>query len=203
MSRKNPKEPQHRKESQPHRKEPQIPREAQIPSEPLILAGALSHFSVAQLLRLLQAARATGRLELRRGEEHTDLFVEDGRTLFGRASGATLRVGDVLVRRGEVRPEAIEFVLAFQQDHPGARIGRMLVDSGALTEGQILAAVLAVQRYVVLGILPWREGTFRFWPDEKIANEDIRLDLDVDELLTGVLTDAGIVPEHFGDRKAA
>ena len=168
-----------------------------------VLSGTLSHFSAAQLLRLLQGARATGRLELRCGTDRTDLFVEEGRTLFARASGATLRVGDVLVRRGQVRPEAIEFVLAIQEDHPGSRIGRMLVESGALTEEQIRAAVLAVQRHIVLGVLPWRDGTFRFWPDERVEGEDVRLDLDVDELLTGVLTDAGIVPGQSGEREAA
>lgn len=173
------------------------------PDQGLVLTGALSHFNVAQLLRLLQAARATGRLELERGDERTNLFVEEGRTLFARATSTTLRMGDVLVRRGQVRPEALEFVLAVQQDNPGSRIGRMLVDSGALSESQIRAAVLAVQRYIVLGVLPWREGTFRFWPEEKITGEDVRLELDVDELLTGVLTDAEIVPGHFADRKAA
>jgi len=179
----------------------EVPKEA--PKEVHVLSGSLSHFSAAQLLRLLQGARATGRLELERGNDHTDLYVEDGRTLFGRASGATLRVGDVLVRRGQVRPEAVEFVLAIQEDNPGARIGRMLVDSGALTESQIRAAVLAVQRHLVLGVLPWRDGTFRFHPDQRIEGEDVRLELDVDELLTGVLTDAGIVPGSGEEREAA
>ena len=163
------------------------------------IAGTLSYFSSAHLLRLLQSARATGRLELERGEERTDLFVEDGRTLFARTTGATLRVGDVLVRRGEVRPEAIEFVLAVQQDQPGARIGKMLVESGALTETQINEAVLAVQRHIVLGILMWREGTFRFFPDETIVGEDVRLDLDLDDLLTSVLSYGG----NARGRKAA
>jgi hypothetical protein len=171
--------------------------------EPQVLTGTLSYFNVAQVLRLLQAARATGRLELERGDERTDLFVEDGRTLFARTSGATLRVGDVLVRRGDVRPEAVEFVLAAQQDQPGARIGRMLVDSGALTESQINAAVLAVQRYIVVGILTWREGAFRFLPEETIVGEDIRLDLDVDELLTTVLAYVGQARGRSEDRKAA
>lgn len=153
-----------------------------------VIAGTLSYFTSAHLLRLLQAARATGRLELVRGEERTDLFVEEGRTLFARTTGTSLRVGDVLVRRGEVRPEAIEFVLAIQQDQPGDRIGRMLVDSGALTENQIHDALLAVQRQIVLGILIWREGTFRFFPDEKVAGEDVRLDLDLDGLLTSALS---------------
>ena len=154
----------------------------------LFLSGSLSHFNAGHLLRLLQAARVTGCLKLERGKEKIHLYVEDGRTLFAKSSGPTLRVGDVLVRRGEVRPEALEFVLAIQQDHPGLRIGHMLVDSGALTEEQIREAVLAVQRHIVLGLLLWREGKFMFRPDERIEDEEIRLELDVDMLLASALT---------------
>jgi hypothetical protein len=147
------------------------------------LAGSLSTFSLAHVLRLLQATRATGHLELEHDDECTDLFIEDGRSLFARTTGAALRVGDILVRRGDLRPEAIEFVLAFQQDQPGVRLGRMLVDNGVLSEAQIRDALLAVQRHIVVAALKWRHGTFRFGPEERLIGEDVRLDLDVDELL--------------------
>lgn len=165
--------------------------------------GTLTYLNVGQVLRLLQAIRATGRLELVRASERTDVFVEDGRTLFARTTGVTLRVGDVLVRRGAAPVEAIELVLAVQQDQPGARLGRMLVESGALTESEVREAVLAVQRAIVLGLLTWREGTFRFLPDERIEGEDIRLDLDLDQLLTGVLTLVSGATRREGNRKAA
>jgi hypothetical protein len=171
--------------------------------EPPFLAGALTHFTVPQLLRLIQSSRVTGRLELKRSDERIDLFVETGKTLFARSTGASLRVGDVLVGRGEVRPEAIEFVLAMQQDRPGERIGRMLVDSGALTEEQIREAVLAVQRHIVIGSMLWREGTFRFVPDETIEGEEVRLHLDVDGLLASIMILAGDICERFGRREAA
>jgi len=169
----------------------------------LYLNGSLAHFNAGHLLRLLQAARVTGCLKLERAKEKINLYVEDGRTLFAQSTGATLRVGDVLVRRGEVRPEAIEFVLAIQQDRPGLRIGHMLVQSGALTEEQIREAVLAVQRHIVLGLLLWKEGRFTFRPDERIEEEEIRLDLDVDMLLANALTFAIEMREISTRREAA
>lgn len=168
-----------------------------------VLSGTVSYLGVGQVLRLLQALRATGRLELERPTERTDVYVEDGRTLFARTTGTTLRIGDFLVRRGKARAEAIEFVLALQRDQPGARLGRMLVESGALTEPQIREAVLAVQRAIVLALLTWREGSFRFLAGERIEGEDIRLDLDVDQLLSSGLEIAGELSQHPEDRKAA
>lgn len=159
--------------------------------------GTLSTFHAAQLLRLLQASRSTGCLELVQSGERVELFVDDGRTLFARTNGSMPRVGDVLVRRGEVRPEAIEFVLAIQRDQPGVRLGRMLVEGGTLTESQITEALLVVQRHVLLRALLWREGTFHFRPDERIEGEDVRLELDMDELLTDVL----VVAVESNDRR--
>ena len=168
-----------------------------------VFMGTLSYFHAAQLLRLLQTSRATGCLEIVRGNERVELFVDDGRSLFGRTTGAVLRVGDVLVRLGEVRAEAIEFVLAIQRDQPGARIGRMLVEGGTLTEAQIAEAVRVVQRHILLRVLMWREGTFVFRPGERISGEDVRLELDMDELLTDVLTVAVETVDRPQDREAA
>ena len=165
--------------------------------------GTLSTFHAAQLLRLLQASRSTGCLELVQNGERIELFVDDGRKLFARTNGGMPRVGDVLVRRGEVRPEAIEFVLAIQRDQPGARIGRMLVEGGTLTEAQISEALLVVQRHILLRVLLWRQGTFHFRPDERIEGEDVRLELDMDELLIDVLAVSAESAERPENREAA
>ena len=153
-----------------------------------ILQGSLAHFGLAPVLRLLQTTRATGRLELERGDERTELFIEDGRSFFARTTAATMRIGELLVRRGEIRPEVIQFMLAVQQDSPSSRLGRMLVDSEVVSAEQVRSAVLEVQRHIVLASLRWRTGTFRFGAGEKLGGEDIRLELDVDELLTWAAT---------------
>jgi hypothetical protein len=146
----------------------------------VILQGSLSHFGAFHLLRMLRGAGATGRLELRCGDEVGNIWVDSGRSAFARTSGHALRVGDILIQRGDLVAEAVEFAAAIQTDTPGERIGRMLVDSGALTEEQLRDALLTVQRDIVARLLAWREGTFLFLPEERIDGEDVRLDLRTD-----------------------
>ncbi|OGF22954.1 MAG: hypothetical protein A2V63_04425 [Candidatus Eisenbacteria bacterium RBG_19FT_COMBO_70_11] len=148
-----------------------------------VLEGELQHFFATEVLQLLGLARATGRLELARGEERADLYVEDGRPVFARTTGVSVRLGDVLVHRGDIRPEAVEFALAMQKDQPGERLGEMLVRSGALSPEQVKIAVIEVQRRILYGVLLWQEGRFRFLPGERVEAEDIQLDLELDRLI--------------------
>ena len=151
------------------------------------LSGALQHFMPIQILRLLQLAGTSGRLEIRHGEERADLFVVDGRSAFAFTNAVHLRVGDVLVNGGDIRPEAIELTLAVQQDQPGVRLGEMLVESGVVEPAQLRAAVLEVQRRIICRVLLWEDGEFTFHPDERAAGEDITLDLDLDRLIIQAL----------------
>jgi len=153
----------------------------------LALSGTLQHFMPVQILRFLQDARATGRLEIHQGDERADLFLVEGRSAFALTNGVHLRVGDVLVSGGDIRPEAIDLALAWQQDRPGAPIGKMLVESGAIKPEQLRNAVYEVQRRIVCRVLLWRNGQFVFHPGERAADEDIMLDLDLDRLIIDAL----------------
>jgi len=148
-----------------------------------VLAGDLKYFYPPEILQLLQLAQATGRLDLTRGRERVQMAIEHGRPVFAQTSGVTVRVGEVLVHRGLIAPEALELLLAEQEDQPGRRIGTMLVQSGAVTAEQVESAVREVLRRIVYGVLLWREGSFRFEPFDEIPPEDIRLDLDLDRLI--------------------
>jgi len=167
------------------------------------LMGSLSRFNLAPILRLLQSCRSTGRLELLRGDERTELFIEDGGSLFARTNGPALRIGDMLVRRGDLRPEAIELALAIQHEQPEGRLGQMLIDNGVLTADQVRDAVIAVQRHIVIAAMKWKKGMFRFGPEERLSGEDIRLDLDVDALLTWALTTTDWQLDRPEDAQAA
>jgi len=180
-----------------------ISRMMENPLATTALMGSLTHFSLASVLRLLQSSHKTGRLELQRGEERTELFLEDGSSLFARTNGPALRIGDMLVRRGDLRPEAIELALTIQQENPEGRLGRMLVDNGVVSEAQVRDAVLAVQRHIVLTAMKWRKGIFRFGVGERLSGEDIRLDLDVDEILMWAVTSPELAFDYPDDQRAA
>jgi hypothetical protein len=151
------------------------------------LNGKLSHFMPVQILRLLQLAGSTGRLEIVSGEQRADLFLIDGRSGFACTNAVHVRLGDVLVEGGDIRPEAIELFVAVQRDQPGSPLGRMLVESGAIEERRLRQAVLEVQRRLICSVLLWDQGEFRFHPGERATDQDITLDLDLDRLILEAL----------------
>lgn len=150
---------------------------------PGALRGDLAHFFPSEVLQLLQLAQSTGRLELERPGERAELFVERGRPVFARTSGAAVRAGQILVHRGAITSEVLDRVLAQQREHPGQRFGALLLAGGYLSAEQVHDAVRESLRRVVYGLLLWREGTFRFLPGEQVGAEDVRLDLDLDRLI--------------------
>ncbi|MEO5616621.1 MAG: DUF4388 domain-containing protein [Candidatus Eisenbacteria bacterium] len=167
------------------------------------LSGALAHFLPIHVLRLLQMAGATGRLEIHNGEERADLFLFQGRSAFAFTNAVHLRVGDVLVSGGDIRPEAIELTLAVQQDQPGERLGAMLVESGVVEPARLRAAVLEVQRRIICRVLLWEEGEFSFHPGEHARDEDITLDLDLDRMIVDAMRVAAVGVDAQSDELAA
>lgn len=155
------------------------------------LSGSLDQFMPIQILRLLQSTGATGRLEFMRGTEIAEVFLIEGRSAVARTTGFHLRVGDILVDGGIIRPETAEFAAAFQRDVPGKRLGRMLVDGGAIKPEQLRAAVNEVQKRILCRILLWRHGDFAFHLGERCEDEDITFDLDLDRLIIEALRYSG------------
>jgi len=147
------------------------------------LRGDLSHFFLSEVLQLLQLAQATGRLELERSGERAEIFVERGRPVSARTSGAAVRSGEVLLHQGAVSAATLEAALERQRSGSGERLGALLVASGAVPPDQVRSAVREVLRRILYGLLLWRDGGFRFFPGETMADQDIKLDADLDRLI--------------------
>jgi len=147
------------------------------------LEGDLAHFYPSELLQLMQLAQATGALYFERPNEHATLWFERGRPVFARTDGGSVRVGQVLVHRGFLTPEMLEEALLEQRNHHGWRLGLVLASQGVVTIGDVQEAVREVLRRIVYGMLLWRSGRFRFVPGERIEDEDVQLDLDLDRLI--------------------
>jgi len=154
------------------------------------LRGDLAHFFPSEVMQLLQLAQATGRLVLERAGERAELFVERGRPVFARTTGAAVSTGQVLLHRGLINRDTLERALAEQGRHPGQRLGRLLVAAGAVGEDDLQSAVNEALRRVIFGLLLWREGSFAFQPGELMDPADNRLDLDLDRLILDGLRQA-------------
>ena len=157
------------------------------------LKGDLGRFQPAEVLQFLQLAQATGRLELRRlatgaagrdgAEETVEVFFVEGRPVFARTSGQSVRTGEILVHRGHATHEAVIGALEAQRRGAGKRIGEVLMDHRAVAPGQVVQAVHECVRRILYGMLLWREGRFRFFAGEHAEDDDLPLDLDLDRLI--------------------
>jgi hypothetical protein len=160
---------------------------------PAVLQGDLGRFQPAEVLQFLQLAQATGRLELSRvatgptrapgAEETVDVFFVQGRPVYARTSGPSVRTGEILVHRGHATQEAVVGALEAQRRGARQRIGEMLAERGAVAPARVLQAVHECVRRVLFGVLLWREGRFRFLADEAAQADDPPLDLDLDRLI--------------------
>lgn len=158
-----------------------------------MLEGELGQFQPAEVLQLLQLAQATGRLELSRpatgaaggagAAETVDVFFEQGRPVFVRTSGQSVRTGEILVHRGHTTREAVLGALDAQRRGAGKRIGRVLADNGAAAPARVVEAVHEGERRILYGVLLWRDGRFCFHAGERATDNDLPLDLDLDRLI--------------------
>jgi len=154
------------------------------------LEGTLGVFLPAEVLQLLALAGASGRLELARDAERAEIWLEHGRPVSARTSGGAVRLGEALTHRGSLTREALDRALAEQSRRPETPIGSLLIEHRAVERAELDAALRDVWRRVVLGLLLWREGTFRFVPGATPPGDDTRLDLDLDRLILEALRQA-------------
>lgn len=157
---------------------------------PGALRGDLAHFFPSEIMQLLQLAQATGRLALERPGERADLFVERGRPVFARTTGAAVSSGQILLHRGLISRDTLDRALAEQEAHPGRRIATTLVAAGLVGRDEMQSAVNEALRRVIFGLLLWREGTFAFHAGDLVASEEGKLDLDLDRLILDGLRQA-------------
>ena len=57
-----------------------------------------------------------------------------------------MKIGDFLVQRGFVSAEQLDAALAAQQAGSDKKLGRLLVDAGALTNDQLMAVLVEFQK---------------------------------------------------------
>jgi hypothetical protein len=147
------------------------------------LEGDLRHFFTTEVLQFLGLTQATGRLEFERPGERAEMFLDRGRPVYACTSGGSVRVGEVLVHRGAISAEALEQALEAQRRYPAERLGSLLVAAGSASRDQVVHAVEEALQRIIYGLMLWSEGRFSFFPGERIAEDDIRPELVLDQLI--------------------
>lgn len=148
---------------------------------PGLLAGRLEGISLPDLMWALSRRRKTGVLQIHNGRVRKTLYIQEGRIVFAVSSDPNERLGEILLRRGQISLDQLEQALT--KLPTGKRLGALLVEAGHLTPDELVTAVLKQVKSVVLDVISWEEGEYHFMEGPLPTQEVITLQVGTSELL--------------------
>ena len=160
---------------------------------------------VLDLLRRAYVERQSGELHLGRGDEHRGLVVREGHVVYAVSDVAGERLGDVLVRHGDVTQDVLDRADAAARSE-GRRLGAVLVETGFVGKEQLEEAVATHVRAILYSALDEPGETPTFEPMESPQDDSTgwvpASRLSTGQLLLGAtrrLEDPEVVREALGD----
>ena len=144
------------------------------------LVGNLAERGLPELVPLLQEEKWTGLLSLQRGAITKGITVEKGRMVFGMSTDPDERLGELLLRRGQISLR--QLADAGERMGGGKRLGTLLVEDGVLSPKELVRAVVDHTREIIYGAFTWAEGSYWLEPGQRAA-EAITLNIDPGQLV--------------------
>lgn len=126
------------------------------------LEGSLADRDFPELVHDLHQERATGLLTLTQMGVGRSVLVQEGRLVFASSSSPDDRLGELLLRRGQISLR--QYVNAGKAVGPGKRLGAVLVEQGVLTPKGLVRTVVEHTQEIIYGAFQWTEGHYRFQP---------------------------------------
>jgi len=145
----------------------------------MALKGNLRDFSTTQLLNLINLARKTGLLAVESKNGSAQVFFREGKLIYAAYGGQDGRLTSMLVRSGKLTPAQANKINEQPEARNNRELGALLIQSGHLTQNDIVASVKAYVLDVVYRLFSWTEGTFRFEPSQ-LPPEDRTIQVRVD-----------------------
>jgi hypothetical protein len=154
------------------------------------LEGDLAHFRLADILQVIASQRKTGILTVQGKTDILAVSFLDGAIVAADALNQSLDelLGEVLTRRGLI--DSGRFArLADEQRGSGERLVDFLVSRQAVSRDQLLESIEDLTYRLILEVLRWKEGQFKFYGGEEVAHEEGVRPLRVDDLLMRSMAD--------------
>ena len=158
----------------------------------MAIEGTLETFQLPEILQMISAQRKTGILTVQGESDIVAISFKDGHVVAADALNQTVEegLGQILASQGLVSPRDFSSVSA-EHDGGGKRLLDLLLERGLVERGQLLEA-LRLQTYrLLLQLLRWDQGEFKFYSGEEVAYEEGFYAISVEELLIRSLSDLG------------
>lgn len=135
-----------------------------------MLKGTLDDFSLPEIFRLTSHVKKTGRLEVERRNGSGRVYFRDGDVYYAESTKSKEPLGRKLMRSGRVNEEQLRSAID-ENEATGKRVGEILVERGDVELEQIEWAVRSQIEDAVFDLLRWDLGAFVWEPDVEIDVE--------------------------------
>lgn len=149
----------------------------------MAIKGSLKEASLADVCQLLALGQKTGCLSVADRSRFGQIYFDQGRITYARIVNRRDRLGDLLVRDGEIAQEQLDEVLVQQARQPDKRVGELLVERRIITPGDLTRYIRMQIEEAIYHLFTWSRGNFFFEVDEKPDPADVVVSINPESLL--------------------
>ncbi len=159
--------------------------------ETMAIEGTLDLFQLPEILQLVSLQGKTGILTVQGETDIVAISFERGKVVAADALNQTLEeaLGAVLAGQGLVAPRAFAEVAAEHRSGRG-RLMDLLVERSLVSRRQLLDALRLHTYTLLIELLRWRQGEFKFYTGDEVSFEEGFQPIGVEELLIRSVEDA-------------
>ncbi len=146
------------------------------------LESSLDVMEQTDLLQWLQSARKTGMLRVSSGVAMRRIYFKDGAIVACLSNEPRLLLGQFMLANGRIDEATLQEFMKLQE-RTGENLGKLLVDAGRVSEGELQLLLIAKAEEVLFSVLEQEHGNFRFEQDQSPAEDSMPVELNVQTVL--------------------
>jgi tetratricopeptide (TPR) repeat protein len=141
----------------------------------MAIEGPLAELSIQDVLQLLELAHKTGVLTVRSDRLNDEAIVHftRGAIVFAVRRRSTRRLGQLLIRAGNLTQRELDRALEIQRGDPGRRLAEILLEMGSISEEELERQLRFQMEETIYEVMPWQDGYFKF--EERAEPREQRL----------------------------
>lgn len=146
------------------------------------LQGSLDSFKLPEVLTFLSTTRKNGTLVVESLGWKSSIYFDGGALVYATSTQASLRLGELLLRRKKITSEQFQQIDEYIQ-HDGGRFGQIAVQQGVLTEEQLRDFLKIQVSEILFDAFVWKGGTFLFFDEMTLPAYAITISVDLANLI--------------------
>lgn len=158
----------------------------------MAIEGSLETFNLPEILQMISAQDKTGILTVQGENDIVAVSFKGGQVVGADALNQTVEegLGQVLASQGMVSPADFSEI-SEEHERTGKRLLDLLTERGLLERSQLLEALRLQTYQLLLQLLRWEDGEFKFYSGDEVAYEEGFYAISVEELLVRSVSDLG------------